>query len=126
MKLSRDKLKQIIKEELEEILTQETDVMRKNADNFGFVKYNGEEYAAMESPIDLNSYELFNPETFESEGKTVLKIDTSLNSSKTNYFLNNGSGKDPITVLNKYKKHLQKPAPIEKPKPKPKWAKGYI
>jgi hypothetical protein len=108
MKLTRDKLKQIIKEELEEILGQESEV--KDINQFSFVLYpkNADpknlenQYAARESATDPNKFEIFDAKSFTFK-HVIEKSDAKVLPGKTNLawrISEKADITDPIQVLN--------------------------
>jgi len=106
MKLTRERLKQIIKEELEEIMGQQTEV--KDINDFSFVMHPASSnkpenaYAARESATKPNEFELFDIKSF-TPVKVVPKSEARVLPGKTNlaWRISAKTKKtDPIEVLN--------------------------
>ena len=70
MKLTHERLKQIIKEELEEMMSEKP----KTVEDVVFGTYQGREYAADEDKANPNNFELFKPVApFEPVGLVIPK-----------------------------------------------------
>lgn len=110
-KLTRKRLEQIIKEQLQEMAGSS-----KTIEDVILGTYQGQDYAADEDENDLKKFKLYDPVTLEPIEPAIVipKLEFETDWSKTNR-----ARADAVPASKR--KSMQK-----KPKPAPKWAKGYI